>query len=56
MMENADPTLISDLMIINFFGKFTPYEYVLNVQKFSPPYGNFRPYAYCIFRKFTPLC
>ena len=24
MMENADPTLISDLMIIKFFGKFTP--------------------------------
>ena len=51
MMKNAAPTLISDLTIIKIFGKFTP---LRTVQKFSPPYGNFRPYAYYIFRKFTP--
>ena len=55
MMQNAAPTLTSDLTIIKIFGKFTPYEYVLTVQKFSPPYGNFRHYAYYIFGKFTPL-
>ena len=56
MMKNAAPTLISDLTIIKIFLENSPpYEYVLTVQKFSPPYGNFRPYAYYIFRKFTPL-
>ena len=52
--ENGAPTLISDPTIISIFGEFTPLR-ILTFQNFSPPYGNFRPYAYYIFGKFTPL-
>ena len=54
MMKNGAPNLISGYTIISIFGEFFPLR-ILTFQKFSPPYGNFRPYAYYIFGKFSLL-